>query len=70
MTSEEFEDRMWLIDMMQKYRQELWVSQAELAEYTGLTQSIISRIETGRGNPTYLTLMRLARVVDKRIGFV
>lgn len=66
----ESNDRMWLCEMMIKIRTELSVSQEELAQYVGVTQSTISRLESGRGNPTYLTLMRIARVAHMRIDFV
>ena len=38
-----------------RYRQ--WISQAELADGTGLTQSVIARLEAGKSNPTLKTLL-------------
>lgn len=55
---------------MQRFRRNICVSQEELAEYVGLTQSVISRMETGRGNPSYMTLMKMARTFDRKIDFV
>ena len=42
-------------------RAELHLSQAELAERTGIPQPEISRIERGKGNPTLSTLEKLLR---------
>ena len=40
-----------------RYRQ--WISQAELAEGTGLPQSVIARFESGKTNPTLKTLLTI-----------
>ncbi len=42
-------------------------SQKELAEATGIDQSDISRIERGMGNPSVLTLNRIAEALDARL---
>ncbi len=46
------------------------LSQAELSRRSGVQQSEISRIEHGRGNPTYQTLAALAGALRSRIAFV
>lgn len=45
---------------IKKRRQELKMSQAALAEKAGLPQSHISRLETGKHAPTYLTIEKVA----------
>ena len=45
-------------------RRDLGLTQKELAEKTGIDQAAISRIESGRANPTLNTLDALVRGVD------
>ncbi len=42
------------------------LSQAQLAERLGTTQSAIARLETGQSTPKIETLCKLARVLDIR----
>ena len=42
------------------------VTQKELSERTGISQADISRFENGKSNPTYATLVRLARGLNMR----
>ena len=48
-------------------RKKLGLSQAELAERTGLKQSNISRAESGKYNPTIEFLGRLAEGLGKKL---
>ena len=48
-------------------RQEQNMTQAELAEKTGIRQSNISRIESGAASPTIDTLARLAEGMGKKL---
>ena len=48
-------------------RQEAELTQAELSRLTGIDQSDISKLERGTGNPSLLTLMRLAEGVGKEL---
>jgi transcriptional regulator with XRE-family HTH domain len=41
-------------------RQELWLTQEQLANETDLHQRWLSNIETGKRNPSYASLRRLA----------
>jgi transcriptional regulator with XRE-family HTH domain len=43
------------------------LTQAELAERMGTTQSVIARLESGRVQPTTGTLQRLARATGTRL---
>lgn len=45
-------------------------SQGELSERSGVRQADISRIERGAGNPTEVTLQRLASALEKRLELV
>ena len=45
-------------------RKELGLSQAELAELTGTTQSAIARLESGGRPPRIDTLLRIAEALD------
>ncbi len=47
------------------------MSQAQLAKKVGTRQSAISRLESGRGNPSFNFLNRVARALDStlRISF-
>lgn len=42
------------------------MSQYDLARETGLTQSVIARLESGNGNPTIRTISRVAHVLGLR----
>jgi XRE family transcriptional regulator, regulator of sulfur utilization len=46
------------------------LTQAQLAELTGVPQADISRIEHGAGNPTEATLQRLAQALNRRLELV
>jgi transcriptional regulator with XRE-family HTH domain len=47
-------------------RRELGITQEELALRSGLHQRGISNVETGRRNPSYASLRRLAEALDLR----
>ena len=51
-------------------RQQLGLSQAELAERVGLDQRQISQFENGQGNPTTATLISLAKTLDTSIDWI
>lgn len=56
--------------MLAAARKARGLSQVELSRRTDVGQSEISRIERGLGNPTALTIGRLARALGKRIALV
>jgi len=45
------------------------MSQNDLARKSGIAQSSIARIESGRANPTLMQLVKLARGLDHKIKF-
>jgi transcriptional regulator with XRE-family HTH domain len=44
------------------------ISQNRLAELTGLSRSGIRHLEAGETNPTLYTLLKIARVLDVKLG--
>jgi transcriptional regulator with XRE-family HTH domain len=48
-------------------RRKLGLTQAEVAERAHLPQSEVSRIETGKANPTYATLKALADALEAEL---
>lgn len=49
-------------DLVREARKRVGLTQRELAERAGTTQSAIARIETGRSTPTFDTVLRLLRL--------
>jgi predicted transcriptional regulator len=62
------EDRGWffaaIAEQVADRRQDLGLSQRELAELTGTTQSAIARLEAGGRPPRIDTLLRIADALD------
>jgi transcriptional regulator with XRE-family HTH domain len=62
------EDRGWffaaIAGQVAERRQDLGLSQRELAELTGTTQSAIARLEAGGRPPRIDTLLRIADALD------
>lgn len=60
-----------LIEAMIRARTAAKLTQAELAERLGTTQSAIARLEAGRVSPSYTTLRRYAEATGTRltVGF-
>ena len=59
-------------DMMQKFierRNELHLSQGELASLVGMQQSAIARLENGEHNSTVDTLLKVADALDLDVEF-
>ena len=48
-------------------RKKAGLTQAELAERAGVTQSMVARLERGGSNPTFLTLERLLHAAGHRL---
>lgn len=49
-------------DLVREARRRAGLTQRELAERAGTTQSAIARLETGRGSPSFDTVLRLLRL--------
>ena len=56
-----------LAEKLLKARLQQKLTQAELAEKSGLSQVMIARLESGQSNPTWQTVSRVVRALDKRI---
>jgi transcriptional regulator with XRE-family HTH domain len=54
--------------IIRERRRELGVSQADLARLSALSLHGLSDIETGKGNPTLQTLLKLLNVLGLRIS--
>jgi DNA-binding XRE family transcriptional regulator len=67
---EVLDEEFQLIEELIKLRIENNLTQAELAEKTGIKQAAIARLESGRTNPTFMTLARIADALDKKLAFV
>lgn len=63
-------DEFSLIEELVKARLERRMTQAQLAERAGMKQAAIARLESGESNPSYKTLARVARALNKRVVFL
>jgi transcriptional regulator with XRE-family HTH domain len=59
-----------LAERVSAARQRAGLTQAELAEATGVTDETISRIERGRYEPAVSTLFRLAEALDVSLDYL
>jgi transcriptional regulator with XRE-family HTH domain len=55
--------------ILQARQQKGW-TQAELARHSHIQQSEISRIEQGKGNPTFRTMAELGRALGMKLAFI
>lgn len=53
-----------------KARIEQNLTQAQLATKAGMKQAAIARLESGQANPTYETITRVAKALDKKFALV
>jgi uncharacterized protein len=53
--------------LVRSARKQAGLTQAELAERAGVTQSVVARLERGGGNPTFLTLERVLHAAGHRL---
>ena len=58
-----------LIFALIRARKKKKISQTELAEMSGVNQTIISKLETFRSNPSLQTLIKLAQALDLTLTF-
>ena len=64
---DELEDEYQIIENIVKARIEAHMTQTQLSEVTGITQSDISKIENGNGNPSLKTLRKIAHALGKKL---
>lgn len=64
------EDEFKVIAEMIDARQKKKLTQAGLAKKAGMQQAAIARLESGKSNPRYKTLNKIAKALDKKIAFV
>lgn len=55
-------------ERVRQVRTDRGLSQPQLAELAGTTETTLSRIENGRVSPTLDTLINIARALDVRVG--
>lgn len=60
---------MILSDVIKERRAKLHLSQADLAEMTGVSLATVKDIERGRGNPSIRTVEKLLEVLGLEIVF-
>lgn len=56
-----------LIDDLIKTRKDQNMTQSDLAAATGMSQSVIARIEAKKGNPSLKTIERLAAALNAEV---
>jgi y4mF family transcriptional regulator len=56
-------NRKKLGQLLKKRRNELGINQIDLSEISGVALHTISDIESGKGNPTFVLLMRILDVL-------
>ena len=64
---DELEDEYQIIENIVKARIEAHMTQTQLSEITGITQSDISKIENGNGNPSLKTLKKISHAFGKKL---
>ena len=64
---DELEDEYQIIENIVKARIEAHMTQTQLSEVTGITQSDISKIENGNGNPSLKKLRKIAHAFGKKL---
>ena len=60
---------MYLSDVIKERRAKLDLSQADLAEMTGVSLATVKDIERGKGNPSIRTVEKLLEVLGLEIVF-
>ncbi len=57
-------EKLWDLDSLAKLRKRLGLTQRELARMSGVSQSLISKIERGRINPSYEAVKRILQALE------
>ena len=64
------DDEFALLEMILSARLEAKLTQAQLAKKAGMKQAAIARLESGKASPSFKTLNRVAKALDKKITLV
>jgi putative transcriptional regulator len=56
-----------VLNSLKKIRKEVGLTQAELASKADIPRTTVTKIESGKYNPTLSTLMVLAQALDKQL---
>lgn len=54
--------------LFRRLRESAGMSLTDLSRVAGASQCLLSQIERGRGNPAYLTLLKIAKAFDVPVG--
>ncbi|AZL10298.1 helix-turn-helix domain-containing protein [Brevibacterium aurantiacum] len=54
--------------LIRRLRESAGMTLTDLSRVAGVSQGLLSQIERGRGNPAYLTLLKIARAFDVPVG--
>ena len=54
--------------LIRRLRESAGMTLTDLSRMAGVSQGLLSQIERGRGNPAYLTLLKIAKAFDVPVG--
>ena len=63
------EGHKYVVERLRQARQQANLTQKQVAELLGVTQSFISKVESGQYRIDVIQLSRFARLYKKKIGF-
>lgn len=64
----EYQEIFGLGEVVAQRREELHLSQIQLARQSGVTQADISRLEQGKGNPTFATIKKVMAALQLKLA--
>lgn len=64
------QDLFGLASKLYAARIERKLTQAQLAEKSGVPRVVVTRLESGKANPSYKTLLRVVRALDYEVALV
>lgn len=63
-------DRWALAEEIRNMRHHRKLTQADVALKLGVTKTVVSRLEAGKANPSYTTLVKLAEIFNYKLVWV